>query len=70
MPLGEDEERYEVDVLDGASVVRTLASSVPSVSYSATEQAADFGSPQPAYDIRVYQLSPAYGRGTPCAATV
>ena len=33
-------------------------------------QAADFGSAQPAYDIRVYQMSASYGRGTPRAASV
>ena len=70
VPLGEDSESYEVDILDGASVVRTLTASAPGVVYSAAAQAADFGSAQPAYDIRVYQLSAAYGRGTARAATV
>jgi hypothetical protein len=70
VPLGEDVESYEVDVLDGASVVRTLASNTPSVVYSAAEQVADFGSAQPTYAVRVYQLSASYGRGTPRAATV
>ncbi len=42
----------------------------PSVVYSAAAQAADFGSAQPGYDIRVYQMSASYGRGTPRAATV
>jgi len=70
VPLGEDSESYEVDILDGGSVMRTLTVSVPDVVYTAAAQAADFGSPQPAYDIRVYQLSASYGRGTPRAATV
>ena len=69
-PLGEDSESYEVDILDGASVKRTLAANVPGVIYPAAQQAADFGSPQPAYDIRVYQLSAAYGRGTARSASV
>ena len=70
VPLGEDSESYEVDILDGASVKRTLTAGAPNVVYAAAAQAADFGSPQPAYDIRVYQLSASYGRGTPRTATV
>jgi hypothetical protein len=70
VPLGEDVESYEVDVLDGASVVRTLASTTPTVTYTSGEQTADFGSPQASYDVRVYQISASYGRGTPRAATV
>ena len=69
VPLGEDAESYEVDILDGASVVRTLTASAPAVVYPAAEQTADFGSAQPSYDIRVYQLSSSYGRGTARAAT-
>ena len=70
VPLAEDAERYEVDILDGSDVVRTLASATPAVTYSAAAQSADFGAPQPSYDIRVYQLSAAYGRGTPRPAVV
>jgi hypothetical protein len=70
VPLGEDTESYEVDILDGASVKRTLTASTPGAIYSAAAQAADFGSPQPAYSLRVYQLSSSYGRGTPRSATV
>jgi len=70
VPLGEDGESYEVDVLDGDSVVRTLPASVPSVTYTAAQQSADFGAPQASVDVRIYQLSAAYGRGTPRDATV
>jgi hypothetical protein len=70
VPLGEDTEGYEVDILDGGTVKRTLASTAPLATYTAAQQTADFGSPQPAYGIRVYQLSAIYGRGTPRAASV
>jgi len=70
VPLSEDTERYEVDVLDGAAVVRTLASATPSVTYTAVQQSADFGAPRAKVDVRVYQLSASYGRGTARAATV
>jgi len=63
VPLSEASESYEVDVMDGASVVRTLASSTPSVAYSAANQTTDFGSPQSSVTVRVYQLSATYGRG-------
>lgn len=70
VPLGEDLESYAVDILDGTTVKRTLTASTPTVTYGAADQVADFGSAQPAYDVRVYQMSAAYGRGTPRAATV
>jgi hypothetical protein len=70
VPLAEDGEAYEVDVLDGGTVVRTIASAAPACSYSAAEQTADFGSPQSTLSVAVYQMSAAYGRGTPKRATV
>jgi phage portal protein BeeE len=63
-------ETYEVDILDGDTVVRTLTSSNPSATYTAAELTADFGAPPPAIAVRVYQLSASYGRGSPAAATV
>jgi hypothetical protein len=70
VPLGEDSEAYEVDILDGADVVRTLSASTPAATYTAADQTADFGSPQSAIDVNVFQLSASYGRGTPRAATL
>ena len=70
VPLGEDSERYEVDVLDGLSVVRTLIAAAPVASYTAAEQTADFGSPQPSVSLRIYQTSTVWGRGSPAEATV
>ena len=70
VPLGEETERYEVDILAGATVKRTLAATSPSVTYTAAQQTADFGSPQSAIDVRVFQLSAVHGRGTPRPATL
>jgi Putative phage tail protein/GTA TIM-barrel-like domain len=70
VPLGEDAEVYEVDILDGAIVKRTLSSTIPTVTYSSAAQVADFGSEQPSYQVRIYQMSASYGRGTPRAAVV
>ena len=70
VPVGEDSESYEVDVLDGETVMRTLIASLPSVTYTGAEQVADFGSEQSSVSIRVYQMSAAYGRDTPRSAAV
>jgi hypothetical protein len=71
VPLNEASESYEVDVLDGAGqVVRTLSSTIPSVIYTAADQAADFGAPQSAISLAVYQLSAVVGRGFARRATL
>ena len=70
VPLAEDTERYEVDILDGPDVVRTISSTTPSLTYTAAEQTADFGAPQSSLSLRVYQLSPVFGRGSPHAVAL
>jgi hypothetical protein len=70
VPLGETEERYEIDILDGSTVKRTLAATSPSAVYTAADQTADFGSPQSSVPLRIFQLSATRGRGTPREATL
>lgn len=72
VPLAETSERYEIDVVSGASVVRTLAASVPHVSYAAAEQLVDFGSlPSPeSLSFRIAQVSATFGRGIAATATL
>ena len=70
VPLAEDSERYEIDILDGTAVKRTLTAATPSVVYSAADQAADFGVPQANVRVRVCQISATYGRGSPREAAV
>jgi hypothetical protein len=71
VPLGEDVESYEIDVLDAHDVVkRTIAASSPSVIYAAADQIADFGSVQSAVSICVYQTNMRFGRGAPRAAVL
>jgi hypothetical protein len=70
VPLGEAEERYEIDILDSAAVKRTLTATTPATTYTAAQQTADFGAPQASIALRLYQLSPTRGRGTPCEATL
>ena len=69
-PLGEESESYEVDILDGANVKRTLTASSPSVVYSSADQIADFGGVQSRVSVKVYQTNILFGRGSPRAAVV
>ena len=73
VPLAEDLESYEVQILDGAVVKRTLTSSTTSILYSAAQQTADWGAPLTpgqTLTIRIYQLSNRLGRGDPAAVTL
>jgi len=84
VPLGEERETYEVDILDTlgsppGAVVRTITESASpggsfvtpasrQVRYSASDQIADFGAVQATLSLQVYQISATVGRGVPAAA--
>jgi hypothetical protein len=68
VPLGEDREFYEIDIVSGDAVVRTLTSDGPGVLYAAADEIADFGSAQSSLAIAVYQMSTTIGRGVPARA--
>lgn len=70
VPMGEASERYSVDIYDGASVIRTVDVTTPSVVYSALEQTSDGLTPGDLVSIRIYQISETRGRGHPAIATV
>ena len=68
VPLAEDLESYDVQILDGAAVKRMLTSTTTSVLYTAAQQTADWGAllaPGQTLAIRIYQLSNRLGRGDP-----
>lgn len=69
-PLGEDVENYQVDVVSGSTVVRTIASSSAAITYTAAQQQADFGSVQSSITLRIFQLSAAVGRGRALEVTL
>jgi len=69
-PLGELYEKYDIEILDGAAVVRTLTSDQPQVAYPAALQAEDFGAPQSAVTVRISQLSDRVGRGWPLTVSL
>ena len=68
VPLNETDERYRLQIYDGANVVRTVETTDPSYSYSASEQLADFGSAQTQLTVDVAQYGGNFG-GYGIAAT-
>ena len=68
--LGEASEAYELEILSGVSVVRTLSATAPSTLYAASDESLDFGSAQSSLEVRLYQISAAVGRGIPATATL
>lgn len=74
IPLSEESEAYEIDIVDTDSppnVLRTLTSTTQTVTYTAAQQATDFGSPVPdTITVRIYQMSASVGRGYPAEATL
>jgi hypothetical protein len=63
--LGEAGEAYRVDILDGITVVRSVTVLVSSLSYTAAEQTADFGSLPDGIGVRVRHVSATEGPGIP-----
>nr|WP_321457182.1 glycoside hydrolase TIM-barrel-like domain-containing protein [uncultured Cohaesibacter sp.] len=63
VPLGEELEAYEVDIISGGDVVRTIETSTPEASYSATQRQTDLGSATAGYEVAIYQISQTIGRG-------
>jgi hypothetical protein len=73
VPLVEEVEAYEVEILDGAAVKRTLTTPTSSATYTAAQQTADWGAPLgpgDTLDVRIYQLSALIGRGAAKTATL
>jgi hypothetical protein len=71
VPLSEVTESYDVDIMNGNTVVRTLSGlTSPDMSYTAADQTTDFGSPQPAITMNIYQNSATIGRGFVKTVTV
>jgi len=73
VPLGEELEAYEVEILDGVTVKRVLSANTTSAVYTVAQQTADWGAPLgpgDTLDIRIFQLSALVGRGTPKTVTL
>ncbi|HFA60373.1 MAG TPA: hypothetical protein ENJ83_06755, partial [Rhodospirillales bacterium] len=62
VPMSEASESYEIEILSGATVKRTLTVAAPTALYTAAMQTADFGGPVASLDVRITQIG-ALGRG-------
>ncbi len=70
VPLGETSEAYRVDLLNGATVLRQIASSTPQAIYSLADQMTDFGQPVTQLDLQIVQISSTLGDGIPAKETL
>jgi hypothetical protein len=65
VPLAEESELYQLDILatPSGAVLRSIEVTSPTYLYTAAMQTADFGATQWNVSIRVAQISPSYGPG-------
>ena len=73
VPMAEEQEAYEIEILDGMTVKRVLSTATTSAVYTAAQQTADWGSmlaPGDTLDVRISQLSALVGRGAPKTVTL
>jgi len=73
VPLIEEVEAYELAILDGATVKRTLTTTTTNAIYTAADQTTDWGAllgPGDTLTIRIYQLSALIGRGAAKTVTL
>jgi len=73
VPLAEELEAYEVEILDGPTVKRVLSTATTNALYTAAAQIADWGAPLGpggTLDIRISQLFALVGRGAPKTVTL
>lgn len=68
VPLDAQTEAYDVEILNGTSVVRSARVTEASMAYTATQQISDFGGIQGVVTARVYQVG-ASGRGQALTAS-
>ena len=64
-PMNESTLIYDLDILDGGSVVRTIQNPSPDFVYTEAQQVEDFGVAQDEIKAKCYQVSDRVGRGLP-----
>lgn len=70
-PLLEPFEKYEIDIYDGATVVRTIeVDDATTVIYTAAQQTTDGLTPGDPVVLKMYQMSALMGRGREASATI
>lgn len=70
VPLSEEFEKYDIEIMNGSNVVRLVTATSPNFIYTNTQQIADFDSLQAAVNIKIYQLSAIVGRGSAASGVV
>lgn len=71
VPLDEPVELYDVEIMNGTTVIRTFSNvSSPTVTYTAAQQAADWGSVPANFNVNIYQISARVGRGRAASVLV
>ena len=70
IPLGEEAERYAVDILGSGNIIRTIEATMPQAVYSASDQITDFGSVQSQITVQISQISALVGKGYPTNTTL
>lgn len=72
VPLNEQSEAYDLEILDwSGNVLRSVSGlTAPTWIYALADQTTDWGGPQNAYPVRVYQISGQIGRGQPAKVNV
>jgi hypothetical protein len=70
VPLSEEREAYQVEILSGGTAIRVIETDQPAATYAASDQIADFGAPPSALTVRVAQISSTYGPGTRTESTI
>ncbi|PHR94311.1 MAG: hypothetical protein COA69_01570 [Robiginitomaculum sp.] len=70
VPLGEEFEQYEIDFMEGATVLTTQTVSAQSLKISLSELENLYGSLPVSFDIRIAQISRTFGRGAMCIQTI
>jgi hypothetical protein len=68
IPLDEESERYQLDILNGTATVRSLTLSAAAFTYSEALQITDFGAQPASFTVRVRQMG-RYAAGIAATAT-
>jgi hypothetical protein len=69
-PVAEGAEAYQLDILDGPDIVRSVVTFAPSYVYTAVQQSADFGAPASSLRLRVAQLDSSRAPGLNTETTI
>jgi hypothetical protein len=63
VPLAEDIESYQLQILNGATLVRSVTTSAANYFYAASDAVADFGAAPTSFTAQVSQISATFGPG-------